>query len=148
MIPCPKCGNLDYHVARQCPQFDGAPVCIRCCAECTYYESNAILYPCRYHIYNPKPDYDGEIEKLSRQIETKERQIIKMISRGLQKKSKEKQAGSEQRRENGRENEMKKLKKLALRYNAVAYIYAAGALLITASPIITLWLLLYGVGCR
>jgi len=75
MIPCPKCGNLDYHAARQCPQYDGAPVCTRGCMECTYYEHGAMLYPCRYHVHNPKPDYRGEIEKLSRQIETKERQI-------------------------------------------------------------------------
>lgn len=75
MIPCPKCGNLDYHAARQCPQFGGKPVCTRCCMECTYYERGAILYPCRYHIRNPKPDYSGEIEKLRKQIEIKERQV-------------------------------------------------------------------------
>ncbi|WP_338547412.1 hypothetical protein V1225_05835 [Emergencia sp. JLR.KK010] len=43
---------------------------------------------------------------------------------------------------------MKKLKKLALKYDAAAYIYAVCTLLITASPIITLWLLLYGAGCE
>lgn len=75
MIPCPKCGNLDYHAARQCPQYDGAPVCTRCCMECAYYDPSPMGLHCRYHIYNPKPDYRGEIEKLSRQIAVKERQI-------------------------------------------------------------------------
>ncbi|WP_251616175.1 hypothetical protein [Senimuribacter intestinalis] len=75
MIPCPKCGNLDYHAARQCPQFGGKPVCTRCCMECAYYDPSPMGLHCRYHIYNPKPDYRGEIEKLSRQIAVKERQV-------------------------------------------------------------------------
>ncbi|WP_338547413.1 hypothetical protein V1225_01740 [Emergencia sp. JLR.KK010] len=75
MIPCPKCGNLDYHAARQCPQFGGKPVCTSCCMECAYYDPSPMGLHCRYHIYNPKPDYRGEIEKLSRQIAVKERQI-------------------------------------------------------------------------
>lgn len=75
MIPCPKCGNFEYRESRQCPQLDGALVCIRCCMECGYYEHNALTAPCRYHVYNPKPDYRSEIEKLERQIAVKERQI-------------------------------------------------------------------------
>ncbi len=75
MIPCPKCGNFEYRESRQCPQYDGAPVCIRCCQECGYYDPSPMGLPCRYYIYNPRPDYDGEIDKLRRQIEIKERQI-------------------------------------------------------------------------
>lgn len=43
---------------------------------------------------------------------------------------------------------MKKIRKLALRYDAVAYIYAFCAVVLTASPLIILWLLLYAVGCE
>ncbi|NBH61595.1 hypothetical protein D1155_08030 [Anaerotruncus sp. 80] len=74
MIPCPKCGNFDYREGRCCPQYDGKPVCIRCCRECGYYNPSPMGLHCRYYIYNPRPDYDGEIDKLRRQIEIKERQ--------------------------------------------------------------------------
>lgn len=43
---------------------------------------------------------------------------------------------------------MKKLKKLAMTYSVITYIYAACALALTAAPLITLWLMLYAVGCR
>ena len=75
MIPCPRCGNQDYREARQCPQYDGRPVCIRCCQECGYYDPSPMALHCRWHIHHPKPDYRAEIEKLTRQIRTKERQV-------------------------------------------------------------------------
>lgn len=75
MTPCPKCGNMDYRVSRQCPKMDGEAVCVRCCTECCYYNPDPMGLACRYYIYNPKPDYRGEIYKLDRQIETKERQV-------------------------------------------------------------------------
>lgn len=76
MIPCPKCGNQDYRSSRQCPMMDGQAVCARCCTECVYYDTDPLsIYACRYYIVNPKPDYRGEIYKLNRQIEMKERQI-------------------------------------------------------------------------
>lgn len=76
MTTCPKCGNQDYRVSRQCPQMDGQAVCQRCCDECCYYDNDPTsIYACRYHICNPKPDYKGELYKLDRQIDTKEKQI-------------------------------------------------------------------------
>lgn len=38
---------------------------------------------------------------------------------------------------------MKTLKRLALRYNAAAYIYAAGVILLMAAPLAAWWVLLY-----
>lgn len=38
---------------------------------------------------------------------------------------------------------MKNLRKLALRYDAIAYIYAAGVVLLTAAPLAVWWVLLY-----
>lgn len=38
---------------------------------------------------------------------------------------------------------MKSLKRLALRYDAVAYLYAAGVVLLTAAPLAIWWVLLY-----
>lgn len=75
MIPCPNCGNQEYHVSRQCPKHNGAPVCIRCCTECAYYNPDPVGIACRYRAENPRTDYRGEIYKLSRQAETKEKQI-------------------------------------------------------------------------
>lgn len=75
-MTCPKCGNQDDRVSRQCPKMDGQAVCIRCCTECCYYDPDPVsIYACRYHICNPKPDYKGELYKLDRQIATKEKQI-------------------------------------------------------------------------
>ncbi len=74
MILCPKCGS-DYREARQCPQYDGKPVCIRCCRECGYYDPAPMGLRCRWYIHHPRIDYRSEIEKLNRQIQTKERQI-------------------------------------------------------------------------
>ncbi len=38
---------------------------------------------------------------------------------------------------------MKNLKRLALRYDTAAYIYAAGAILLTVAPLAIWWVLLY-----
>ncbi len=38
---------------------------------------------------------------------------------------------------------MKNLKRLALRYDAAAYIYAAGVVLLTTAPLAIWWVLLY-----
>lgn len=43
---------------------------------------------------------------------------------------------------------MKKLKKLAMRYDAVSYIYAAGVLVVVAAPLINIYLMLYMIGCN
>lgn len=43
---------------------------------------------------------------------------------------------------------MKRIKELALRHDAIAYIYAIGAMVLVASPLISLWILLYVVRCR
>lgn len=38
---------------------------------------------------------------------------------------------------------MKNLKKLALQHDSIAYLYAAGVVLLTASPLAVWWVLLY-----
>lgn len=43
---------------------------------------------------------------------------------------------------------MKKIRKMAMRYNAITYLYAAGAILLTAAPLVIWWVLLYGLGAR
>lgn len=74
MIACPKCGNLGSKHWRQCPQMNSQPVCLRCCMECGYYDPGN-LFPCRYHIENPRPDYAGELYKLNNRIARKKEQI-------------------------------------------------------------------------
>lgn len=74
MIPCPSCGNQEYHESRQCPKYDGQSVCIRCCRECGYYDPSPMALRCRWHISHPRQDYQAEIEKLTRQIRIKEKQ--------------------------------------------------------------------------
>lgn len=43
---------------------------------------------------------------------------------------------------------MKRIKELALRHDAIAYIYAIGAMALAVIPLISLWILLYAVGCK
>lgn len=73
--PCPSCGRIHYKWTRQCAKFDLKPICGTCCQACEYYDSDVMAVTCRYYIYHPKIDYDGEIEKLSRQIHYKMQQI-------------------------------------------------------------------------
>lgn len=72
---CPQCKSTSFKESRQCPKFDGEPVCITCCYSCKYYGGHSANLKCRYHIHNPKPDYKGDIEKVDRQIHYKMRQI-------------------------------------------------------------------------
>jgi hypothetical protein len=54
MYVCPKCGNMDVRETRQCPMFDCKPVCVRCCKECLYYDSDPRdPWACRFYINNP-----------------------------------------------------------------------------------------------
>lgn len=73
MISCPKCGSEDYHESRQCPAFDGRPVCISCCYSCEDYNSEN--YRCNWHIRHPKPDHRGELYKLDNLINKKAAQM-------------------------------------------------------------------------
>ncbi len=71
---CPECKSTSFKEARQCPRFEGEPVCIACCRSCEYYNfGNGLI--CMYHVQNPKPDHKGELEKVERQISYKMRQI-------------------------------------------------------------------------
>ncbi|MBR3785989.1 MAG: hypothetical protein IKJ77_06270 [Firmicutes bacterium] len=72
---CPACGNTQYKESRQCPKFEGTPICISCCYRCAYYNPEVGALKCRYYIYHPKIDYDGENEKIDRQIRHKMQQI-------------------------------------------------------------------------
>ncbi len=84
MTVCPKCGS-DYREARQCPQYDGQPVCIRCCHECCYY--NPANYQCRYHLCHPQIDYDREIRLLDQQITNAERKVRRLYEKSWPKKA-------------------------------------------------------------
>lgn len=79
MITCPKCGNYDYRESRQCPQFDGHPVCIRCCYECSYYDAET--YHCLYHLSHPRVDYDREICLVEQQIISAERKVRRLYEK-------------------------------------------------------------------
>lgn len=72
---CPACGNTQYKESRQCPMFEGTPICISCCYRCAYYNPEVGALKCRYYIYHPKIDYDGEIEKIDQQIHHKMQKI-------------------------------------------------------------------------
>ena len=80
---CPVCKSTRFKESRQCPKFSGEPVCISCCRRCEYYDSNVMALTCRYYIYHPKIDYVGEIEKLSRQIEHKMKQIERFYNKSM-----------------------------------------------------------------
>lgn len=77
MTVCPKCGS-DYREARQCPQYDGQPVCIRCCRECGYYEYSDAGMLCRYYLSNPKLDYDQDLRKIDQQIEYAQQRVRRL----------------------------------------------------------------------
>lgn len=68
---CPSCKSTAFKESRQCPRYDGKPVCIDCCYSCQYYNSEVGNLKCRFYIYNPKIDYDADIEKVTRQIRYK-----------------------------------------------------------------------------
>ena len=72
--PCPNCASTDYKESRQCPRFDGKPVCITCCRACEYYNFGHGL-TCMYRVRNPMPNYRDEIEKLNKSISYKMRQV-------------------------------------------------------------------------
>ncbi len=74
---CPKCGS-DYREARQCPQYDGQPVCIRCCRECSYYEYGAAGMLCRYHLIHQKTNYTQELRKIDQQIEYAQQRVRRL----------------------------------------------------------------------
>lgn len=84
MIVCPKCGS-DYREARQCPQYDGQLVCIRCCRECCYY--NLENYQCRYHLSHPRFDYDKELRKIDQQIEYAQQRVRRLYEKNWPKKA-------------------------------------------------------------
>lgn len=77
MTVCPKCGS-DYREGRQCPQYDGQAVCIRCCRECGYYQHDAMSAPCRYHLHHPRVDYVQEIRKVDQQIEYAQQRVRRL----------------------------------------------------------------------
>ena len=85
MIPCPKCGNYDYREARQCPQFDSEPVCIRCCHECCYYDFEN--YHCRYYLSHPRVDYDRELVLVNQQISAVEQKVRRLYEINWPKKA-------------------------------------------------------------
>lgn len=80
---CPACGSTRFKESRQCPKYDGTPVCISCCYRCSYYNPEVGALKCRYYIYNPWIDYDGEIEKVSRRIHHKEKQIAHFYQKSM-----------------------------------------------------------------
>lgn len=87
-MTCPKCGNQDDRISRQCPQMDGQAVCIRCCTECCYYDPDPVsIYACRYHICNPQISWDAEIQKIEQQITYTENRIRRLYERNWPKKA-------------------------------------------------------------
>ena len=71
---CPQCKSTSFRESRQCPKFDGEPVCITCCRACEYYNFGHGL-TCMYHVRNPGPKPWDEIEKLNKSISYKMRQV-------------------------------------------------------------------------
>lgn len=72
---CPGCGSTSYRESRQCPIYNGEPVCISCCKSCEYYSADPIARACRFYIVHPKKDYQRELEKIENQINMKEQKV-------------------------------------------------------------------------
>lgn len=87
MKPCPKCGNYDYRESRQCPQYNGEPVCIRCCMECGYYDPDPMGLRCRYHLSHPRANWDAEIKKVDQQIVHAEAKVRRLYELNWPKKA-------------------------------------------------------------
>lgn len=87
MKPCPRCGNYDYREARQCPQYEGEPVCIRCCHECDYYDPDPLGLTCRYHLSHPKTNWELEIKKIDQQITYAETRVRRLYELNWPKKA-------------------------------------------------------------
>ncbi len=59
-MSCPICGIVAKET-RQCPKYDGKPVCAAHCYQCKYYDADPrITITCRWHIYNKEPMVDSE----------------------------------------------------------------------------------------
>ncbi|MDY5463201.1 hypothetical protein [Hornefia butyriciproducens] len=53
-MSCPICGIVAKET-RQCPKYDGKPVCAAHCYQCKYYDADPrITITCRWRIYNKK----------------------------------------------------------------------------------------------
>lgn len=87
MTPCPKCGNYDYRVSRQCPQYGGEPVCIRCCYECIYYDPKSMGPKCRWYLSHPQTDWAAEIIKVQQQIIHTENRVRRLYELNWPKKA-------------------------------------------------------------
>lgn len=85
MIACQKCGNTNWMEGRQCPQYDGEAVCIRCCYECCYYDPEN--FRCRYHLSHPQIDFDKEIKLVEQQIVDTERKVRRLYEINWPKKA-------------------------------------------------------------
>lgn len=48
-MKCPGCGNKHFRESRQCPLYEGEPVCITCCQNCEFYSLN-IYFACGFSI--------------------------------------------------------------------------------------------------
>ena len=87
MIPCPKCGNYDYRVSRQCPEYGGEAVCIRCCAECADYSNDLIGPACRWDINHPQVNWAAEVVKVQQQIIHTENRVRRLYELNWPKKA-------------------------------------------------------------
>lgn len=87
MTPCPKCGNYDWRSGRQCPQYGGEPVCIRCCRECIYYDPEPMGLACRWYLSHPQVNWATEIIKVQQQITHTENRVRRLYERNWPKKA-------------------------------------------------------------
>ncbi len=82
---CPSCGSTNFKVSRQCPEYNGAPVCSDCCRRCKHYDQDN--YRCKWYIANDRIDSKEEAKRLERQIYDIEKRAAYFYERSLPRKA-------------------------------------------------------------